>query len=264
MRRQIIVGDVHGCLEELDLLLKAVSFEPANDQLVFVGDLIDRGPDPKGVLKRAQELQAISVLGNHEEKAIRWRKHQAKVKAGLQTKNPIQVTAEREAQWHSFDEDDWAYMERMPLSLWLRNDWWVVHAGCRPRIPVPKQHKNELLRLRYFYTDTMKFATLQDMNGENKFQPTRQEVDSGKFSYWTDHWTGPESIIYGHNVLRRGLESTTHVPSGAMTLGIDTGCVFGLELTALVWEDSVDGPENAVVVKAKKSYAELWESEFAS
>ncbi|HEX8909086.1 MAG TPA: metallophosphoesterase, partial [Anaeromyxobacteraceae bacterium] len=60
--RTIVVGDVHGCLEELDELLRLVELRPGFDRLVFVGDLLDRGPDSLGVVRRARELRARSVL----------------------------------------------------------------------------------------------------------------------------------------------------------------------------------------------------------
>src|ERR1700704_4140167 len=72
MGRTVIVGDVHGCREELELLLERVGFT-TGDRLVFVGDLIARGPDSLGVLDVARRTGAIVVRGNHEEKLLAWR-----------------------------------------------------------------------------------------------------------------------------------------------------------------------------------------------
>jgi predicted phosphodiesterase len=66
MGRTIIVGDVHGCRRELELLLERIDFR-AGDRLVFVGDLIARGPDTLGVLDVARTTGAIVVRGNHEQ-----------------------------------------------------------------------------------------------------------------------------------------------------------------------------------------------------
>src|SRR5690606_27873643 len=66
MTRRIFVGDVHGCLEPLERLLAAVAFAPGRDLLLPVGDLVNKGPDSLGVLRRLRELDARPVLGNHD------------------------------------------------------------------------------------------------------------------------------------------------------------------------------------------------------
>src|SRR5690242_6578364 len=69
--RTVIVGDVHGCASELAALLDAVAFS-SGDRLVFVGDLVARGPDSLGVLDIARRTGAIVVRGNHEQKLLDW------------------------------------------------------------------------------------------------------------------------------------------------------------------------------------------------
>ena len=75
--QQIFIGDVHGCLEELITLLSRLEYNSACDTLVFVGDLVDRGPESVGVVRHVRELQAEHgqekvqcVMGNHEEKYV--------------------------------------------------------------------------------------------------------------------------------------------------------------------------------------------------
>ena len=69
MSRTVIVGDVHGCCAELQELLARVGFSD-DDHLYFVGDLVGRGPDTLGVLALAQQLGAVAVRGNHEQKLL--------------------------------------------------------------------------------------------------------------------------------------------------------------------------------------------------
>src|SRR5688500_18400568 len=76
MGRTVIVGDVHGCREELDALLDKVGFA-TGDRLIFVGDLVARGPASLGVLDIARRTGAVIVRGNHEEKLLSW--HAAKL-----------------------------------------------------------------------------------------------------------------------------------------------------------------------------------------
>jgi bis(5'-nucleosyl)-tetraphosphatase (symmetrical) len=74
--RVIIIGDVHGCLEELTLLLDQCSFEEENDTLIFVGDLVNKGPSSVGVVRFVHDLAlrgvAYSVVGNHDEKLLEY------------------------------------------------------------------------------------------------------------------------------------------------------------------------------------------------
>jgi predicted MPP superfamily phosphohydrolase len=76
--RHIVIGDVHGCIDELNDLIQKIEFQ-ANDQLYFIGDLIDRGPDSAGVIKKIKTLASkyslILILGNHEEKFLRYLHH---------------------------------------------------------------------------------------------------------------------------------------------------------------------------------------------
>lgn len=64
--RDFVVGDLHGCLQDLQFLLESVSFDPTRDRLISTGDLIDRGPDSPGCLALLDEPWFEVVAGNHE------------------------------------------------------------------------------------------------------------------------------------------------------------------------------------------------------
>ncbi|KAJ1484698.1 Metallo-dependent phosphatase-like protein, partial [Baffinella frigidus] len=68
--RAIVVGDVHGCAEELDLLLEACGFQQGRDVLVLVGDLVHKGPRSCEVVRRVRELGGVSVRGNHDVQSV--------------------------------------------------------------------------------------------------------------------------------------------------------------------------------------------------
>ncbi len=76
--RVIAVGDVHGCLDELQALLRKCNYQPG-DVVIFLGDLVSKGPDSLSVVQMAREIGAIGVRGNHDFEVIRW--HQA-IKSG--------------------------------------------------------------------------------------------------------------------------------------------------------------------------------------
>ena len=76
--RVIAIGDVHGCIDELQDLLRECDYRPG-DLIVFLGDLVSKGPDSISVVQMAREIGAIGVRGNHDFEVVRW--HQA-IKSG--------------------------------------------------------------------------------------------------------------------------------------------------------------------------------------
>src|SRR5262245_22982185 len=107
MRRTIIVGDVHGCRDELERLLEHVGFV-RGDQVVLVGDLVARGPDPCGTLELVRNVGAWSVRGNHEDKLLRWR---AAKRRGVD----MPLGAVHRATARKLKKRDWHLLRRLPL-----------------------------------------------------------------------------------------------------------------------------------------------------
>jgi predicted phosphodiesterase len=69
--RFFVIGDVHGCVNELNALVTKLNYDPTKDQLILAGDLTAKGPDSGGVIRRAKELGAFCVRGNHDDKIVR-------------------------------------------------------------------------------------------------------------------------------------------------------------------------------------------------
>ena len=72
MDRTIVVGDVHGCREELEELVRVCGWRPG-ERLILAGDLVAKGPDSRGVVARAREWGALGVLGNHDAHVLHLR-----------------------------------------------------------------------------------------------------------------------------------------------------------------------------------------------
>lgn len=74
--RVFVIGDVHGCVNELNALVEKIQYNSTRDQLILAGDLTSKGPDSVGVIRRAKELGALCVRGNHDDKVIRLKTYQ--------------------------------------------------------------------------------------------------------------------------------------------------------------------------------------------
>jgi Calcineurin-like phosphoesterase len=221
--RHIIIGDIHGCLSELERLLKLVQAGP-DDAIVSVGDLVAKGPDSEGVVALARERKLLSVRGNHDEAVLRYRR------ATLAGEAPPKLKRGHLAVAESLKEKDWRYLEATPL--WLRLPAFgvlVVHAGLVPGVPLERQRPEDLMTMRTLKADGSASSKLED--------GTR----------WATLWEGPERVIFGHDAIS-GFQLER------FATGLDTGCVYGGSLTAVVL------PERRIVsVDAKRAYQELKE-----
>jgi hypothetical protein len=200
--RTVVVGDVHGCRDELERLLDLVRFS-TQDSLYFLGDLLSRGPDPEGVLALIRRTGAKSVRGNHDDTLAKWH---ARERAG-DSVPPIKGSQRRIAEL--LDESDWELMESLPLYIDLPDHGLrLVHAGVVPGLPIEEQPADALLSMRYL-------------------GPGNEPLEKGGTVLWGTRYEGPPHVVFGHNAQR---EPQIH----AWATGIDTAVVYGGRLTALV------------------------------
>jgi hypothetical protein len=214
----LVIGDVHGCLDELRALLRACG-HASGDQVVLVGDLVFKGPDSRGVLALVRELSGRAVRGNHDQHALRLR--------GLLAAGEP-VAAHKRELIESFDADDWAQLEALPLWHALPAEHaLVVHAGVVPGVPLPEQDPEALMNMRTLRPDGT---------------PSKRSDDG---PLWGARWPGPELVLFGHHAAR-GLQEHD------FAIGLDTGCVYGGKLTACIL------PERRLVsVPARRAYAPI-------
>lgn len=202
MARTVIVGDVHGCRAELEDLLAKIGFTE-DDRLYFVGDLVARGPDSARVLLLAKELNAHIVRGNHEEKILRWK---AAHDAGHDSDSLSEVHRKVVS---SMGTKHWGIIEKSPLWLDLpEHDLRIVHAGVVPGVAIEKLDRRVILNIR----------TLDDRG-------QAQERATGVL--WGGRYRGSPHLVFGHFARR---DPQLHPDA----TGLDTACVYGGALTALV------------------------------
>ncbi|MCC6557286.1 MAG: serine/threonine protein phosphatase [Polyangiaceae bacterium] len=202
MPRTIIVGDVHGCRDELVRLLDRVGFGEG-DRLVMVGDMVVRGPDPCGTLDLLRELNAESVRGNHEDRLLRWH-------AGRTDPRGEPLGELSKATARLLRKRDWSWLESLPHWIDLpEHNLRVVHAGLVPGLPIERQDPHTLMYVRFL-----------GRYGE----PVERR---GGRLLWGEAYAGPPHIVFGHNA-----RSDPQIHGWAT--GIDTGAVYGGRLTAMV------------------------------
>ncbi|GAA5025768.1 polynucleotide kinase-phosphatase [Streptomyces siamensis] len=232
-----IIGDIHGCASELESLLGKLGYvdgvHPAGRTAVFVGDLVDRGPDTPGVLRRVMSMvgsgNALCVPGNHENKLgrhLRGRK--------VQHTHGLAETIEQLAgESDEFVAGVRAFLDGLVSHYVLDGGRLVV---CHAGLP-EKYHGRTSGRVR-------SHALYGDTTGEtDEFGlPVRYP--------WAEDYRGRAAVVYGH----------TPVPTATWlnnTICLDTGAVFGGKLTALRWPERelVDVPAERVWYEPAKPLA---------
>lgn len=252
-RRVVAVGDVHGCLEELKELLKTLEYTPERDRLVFLGDLVDRGPDSPGVVRFVRELKAECVKGNHDEKPPRWARHQAKAKLSGKANPMRNPGAKRVAEWEALSEDDLKWIDELPWTVVLAPGWVGVHAGFEPHLPLDQQEGAKMCRVRY--VDRTSGLMVPTKLGE-----TPPET-ACNWTTWSGEWKAPLNAVYGHIVHDLQKPTIDQNNNGRSTFySVDTGCCFGGRLTAWTYKPyarGVGGLVETASVPAKATYADL-------
>ncbi|WP_196152199.1 polynucleotide kinase-phosphatase [Nocardia bovistercoris] len=218
-----IVGDVHGCRAELETLLDRLGYRIARDDrgraigadhpdgrlAVFVGDLVDRGPDTPGVLRLVMGMvaagTALCVTGNHENKLVRALDgKKANVRHGL-----AESLAQLEGEDADFRAAALAFCRALISHYVLDGGRLVVaHAGLKEQF-----HGRASGRVRAF-------AMYGETTGETDEYglPVRYP--------WAEEYRGRATVVYGHTPV-------TELRWVNDTLCVDTGVVFGGSLTAL-------------------------------
>lgn len=288
--RLIIVGDVHGQLNELKTLLQKTEYSAERgDHVIFTGDMINKGPDSAGVVALAMEMGASSVRGNHEDKVLFAHAQEAVDESSSAPENPKREEAETSksenaalATARSLSPGQLEWLAKLPVVLRLgkiadqaSGEWVVVHAGLVPGIPLEDQDPTAVMNMR----------TLRFPGREQARQEVRQDLEDAAVAKqkkvadvsegaveaayereekilekngvarndidiavpteardglpWTEAWNKAQkarkhkkervSVVYGHDA-KTGLNLNPY------SFGLDSSCVRGGQLSALVFE----------------------------
>lgn len=216
-----VVGDVHGCFHTLVKLINQLPME-SGDKLIFVGDYIDRGPHSKQVVDFVKELtesgQAIALMGNHEKMCVdanlgsgHWGQTWMMNGGGATIESydtrsederaiPPTFDTEARAKWHEnlprVSKEHVEWMASLPITHEV-GDFFICHAGINPEFSLEEQREDDLLWIRNeFITYAMPLS---------------------------------KRVVFGHTPFKKPQILSNKI-------GIDTGCVFGHNLTAVCLE----------------------------
>lgn len=230
-QRFIIIGDIHGCYEELLLLLKKVNYDikDSSSALIFVGDLIDKGPEPKKVFDFVKNNKnAFFVMGNHEFKLLRYlRGNNVSINHGLDVSikqfDVYDINKKHSIQLRFF-------LEKLPYIIKLPDNSFVVHAGINPFKSILEQRREHLLFIRNYNPATGKISQRGD-------------------PYWFEEYgENLEDIYFGHN-FHEEIQVRKNV------FALDGYCVYGGELRACILEKKGESFfKEFVSVKALNTY----------
>ena len=201
-RELLIVGDVHGCYDEAKELMDTNGITRENTCVIFVGDLINKGPRSGKVIDYVRENGWYSVRGNHDEVSM--------LEYNLsKTREP-----QEKYKWVTDlqqEQVDWLF--ELPYAIHIPTRQIIVaHAGILPEVPLDEQVPDAFLHIRCV------------KRVGNKLEWTRKFLEDQEL--WGSVWSGPEHVYYGHDARRQFIEFP-------FATGLDSGCVYGLKLTAI-------------------------------
>jgi serine/threonine protein phosphatase 1 len=149
-----IAGDIHGCLDMLQRLMDTIPWHPHHDRLIFIGDYIDRGDNPKGVVDYILALKSYSsfvqcLVGNHEVMFLDYLKGNDQevyfLNGGWHTVQSYKVLGS--GQELTVPQEHMAFYESLERYIELEGSY-IVHAGLRPGVEVKEQSLEDMVWIR--------------------------------------------------------------------------------------------------------------------
>lgn len=231
MRRVIVISDIHGCIEPFNRLLTKVHYKLGQDQLILLGDYVDKGPASKEVVERVMQLvhhdKAVALRGNHDQRLVDFiRGNDAQVRTkfvqhgglpALQSYCGITETAltEEWMDWaQSFIEEKYPkhldFLAQLPL-YYEDEQHIYVHAGLNPSVPNWREQSDH------------DFMYIKDTFYKN---PTNAK----------------KRVVFGHTKTP-DIHGSSDVWFAKDKIGIDGGCSYGMQLNALIYHNGTYSAE---------------------
>ena len=251
------VGDVQGCCAELDDLLEALSFDPARDALWLVGDLVNRGPDSLGVLRRVHDLGAAAtvVLGNHDLHLLALHRGGHPVRRG-DTLDAVLAAPDRDLllDWlgqqpllhddpqrgvlmvHAGIPPGWALAEVLERAAAAR----ACYAGAQGEVFFPAMYgdrervwRDDLDPLAQVRCTVNHLTRMRLLDAEGELDFAYKGGLADKPAHLCPWFALPRRVPLGRRVLFGHWAALAGRTDHADAVALDTGCVWGQSLTAM-------------------------------
>ncbi|EFY89077.1 hypothetical protein J3459_011050 [Metarhizium acridum] len=259
-RRLLVIGDIHGMNTELGNLLDLAKYDAATDHVITLGDMVNKGPDSRGVLSRLMSMNASAVRGNHEDRLLlALREHSAQAAPAAEQDDTAHASRKRNRKILKVAKtllpEQITWLAGLPVILKspaLR--LYFVHGGLVPGVKLDKQDPWAVMNmrtLRYSQEELRRHddhssaqAELDDDDDDDEgseVTPAQKVVaipiDDHSGERWDKAWNKyqrkfvkkghRQTVMYGHDAKRGFIE-------GKYTVGLDSGCAAGGHLTGLI------------------------------
>lgn len=238
MTRTIMISDIHGCPDPFERLLDKVCYKPDQDQLILLGDYVDKGPQSRQVVELVMNLvehhQAIALRGNHDQRLVDL----------IRGNDP---SVQRKFAEHGGPPTLYSYCGFTEQTGW--------NLGNARRIMEEQyaHHLDFLGSLPLYYEDS---AHIYVHAGLRPGYANWREQSDYDFMYIKDDFyshpaTVDKTVVFGHTITTK-LHGKPEIWFGKDKIGIDGGCSIGLQLNALLYEDGSYHAEAVANPKPKK------------
>ena len=235
--RDFVVGDLHGCFAQLRQELESRQFDPSRDRLFAVGDIVDRGHESPAVLDVVRRYDIQSVRGNHEDVIVRWHRHGGR-DSSIRC-NGGDWLLDMADDTHAVDEIV-AYMAALPYAIEIETDnglVGIVHANVPVRswaqlVQALEQESRDGPIRRKVIWDRSRW-TSRRATGLTSIGHAAAQLLQRLAPGWCDprgHVEGVAAVIVGHT-------PTREPKVRANVINVDTGLVYGGNLTLLALDE---------------------------
>ncbi|MBP1989742.1 metallophosphoesterase family protein [Paenibacillus eucommiae] len=227
MKRIIMISDIHGCMDSFHKLLNVINYNRSNDQLILLGDYVDRGPRSREVVEQVISLvhtqNVIALRGNHDQRLvdlIRLESQQVQMKF---LEHGGRQTLQSYCEWIDVENIE----NMMEQAISYIKETYSHHIDFLSKLPLYYEDSNHI----YVHAGLNPRYTNWKEQPEHDFMYIKGEFIQSKT-------TVSKKVIFGHT-RTTDIHGTGEVWFSDDKIGIDGGCSYGTQLNALIYKDGV-------------------------
>jgi len=216
--KTIFIGDVHGCLDELLSLFNKLNYVPDKDRIIFLGDLVHKGPKSAEVIEFVFKNSYETIIGNHDYYFLKTLEGKSKPYAEYENIiSSLTIPKEKIISW----------MNNFPC--YIKEDTFLaVHAGIDPDGKCIEENNSDVcMNIRYWDSANNNFSSITE------HQLKKSDGLIAWYEAKSEYFDQFNLMIYGHSAKKEIQFSKNH-----RIIGIDTGCCYGGMLTAYILEEN--------------------------